>query len=244
MSQRQLQLGILIENADPVRSPDELPWWVERGVVAIGLAWWTSSRYAGGNGTDEGLTDLGRDMIRAMDDLGVIHDLSHLSQRASDELLEATDRPVIASHSNARALLGGTDNPGWQRHLSDDSIREIGRRGGVIGLNLCANFLRFYPGLEDGNPTTLAGEATGAARPTLDDAIALVEHVCDITGSRAHVGLGSDMDGGFSATQMCEEIESPADLGKLASALVRRGWSDAEVEGFRRGNWRRFFASA
>lgn len=216
-----------------MRTPDELPWWVERGVIAIGLAWWTPSRYAGGNGTDTGLTDIGRDMIRAMDDLNVVHDLSHLSQRATDELLEATDRPVIASHSNARARLGATDNPGWQRHLADDTIREIARRGGVIGLNLCGNFLKYKPG----------ADSVEKLAPTIDDAVALIEHVCDITGSRAHIGLGSDMDGGFSAKQMCAGIEKPTDLENLAAALTTRGWTDNEVNAFRHNNWRRFFAS-
>lgn len=237
-----IRMGILVENADPIRNPDELHWWVERGVLAIGLAWWTPSRYAGGNGTDVGLTDFGRDMIRAMDDLHVVHDLSHLSQRATDELLEATDRPVIASHSNPRTPLGGTDNPGWQRHLADETIREIARRGGVIGLNLCANFLRFMPG-EAGTPTGPADEIPEEARPTIDDAIALVEHVCDVAGSRAHVGLGSDMDGGFSATRMCRGIERPADLEKLAAALSDLAWTPDEIDGFKRRNWLRFFGS-
>ena len=234
-----IRMGILVENADPIRSPDELGWWVERGVVAIGLAWWTPSRYAGGNGTDLGLSDLGREMIKAMDAHHVVHDLSHLSQRATDELLGATDRPVIASHSNPRALLGAMDNPGWQRHLSDETIKEIARRGGVIGLNLCANFLRFLPG-ETGSPAGPA-QSSEKDRPTIEDALALVEHVCDVAGSRAHVGLGSDMDGGFSATQMCAGVEKPADLIKLSTTLRASGWSREEVEGFQRGNWLRFF---
>jgi membrane dipeptidase len=224
-----IQMGILIENADPIRSPDELPWWVERGVVAVGMAWWTPSRYAGGNGTDTGLTDLGRALARAMDDLGVIHDLSHLSQRATDELLEATGRTVIASHSNCRALLGGTDNEAWQRHLADETIIEIGRRGGVIGLNLVRNFLRWTPGA---TPETLG-------RPSIDETIAHVERVCELTGSREHVGLGSDMDGGISADDLPEGIDTPGDLHTLSDALRARGWSDEEIAGFERGNWLR-----
>ena len=228
-----IRLGILIENADPIRSPDELPWWVERGVVAIGLAWWTSSRYAGGNGTELGLTDLGRDMVRAIDEQGVVHDLSHLSQRATDELLEATDRPVIASHSNCRALLGDQKNPSWQRHLADDTIKEIGRRGGVIGLNLVRNFIDWFEGV---TPETLG-------RPAIDKAIAHVERICELTGSRAHVGLGSDLDGGITANDLPEGINQPADYEKLAEALAARGWSDDDLDGFRRDNWIRFFGS-
>lgn len=175
-TRRTIHVGLLIEGADPIRSPDELDWWAARGVVAVGMAWWADSRYARGNGVNPsdpiGLTDLGRELARRIDALGLIHDLSHLSQRASDELLALTDRAVIASHSNCRALLGGESVEGWQRHLSDETIAEIARRGGVIGLNLCANFI---------DSTIRRGD-----RPTVEQAIAHVERICEEIG-RAHV---------------------------------------------------------
>lgn len=246
-----LRIGILMENADPIRTPDELGWWRERGVVAIGLAWARASRYAGGNGTDLGLSDLGRALVREMDRLGVVHDVSHLSDRALRELFEVTDRPVIASHSNCRALLdqpggsntstssagtgssgtgstGAVGNPlAAQRHVTDDTIREIGRRGGVIGLNLFSKFLV---------PKERSGE-----RAMLDDCVAHVEHVCELMGHRRGVGLGSDMDGGFGANALPRGIESPRDLTSLAEALRGRGWTDDEVRGFACENWIRFF---
>jgi membrane dipeptidase len=225
-----LHVGVLIENADPIRSPDDLPWWKERGVVAIGLAWAKSSRYAMGNSTPHeeriGLTHLGRAMVRAMDALGVVHDVSHLSDRAMDELFSITDRPVIASHSNCRALL---KDPRNQRHLRDESIREIARRGGVIGLNLCRNFIAPLPYRKE-DP-----------RPSIEQAIAHVEHVCGVAGGRGHVGLGSDLDGGFSANDLPEGINRPGDFEKLADALRARGWRETDVEGFAHGNWARFF---
>lgn len=224
---RPLHLGILVENADPIRGPEELGWWVERGVVAVGLAWAKASRYAGGNGTELGLTDLGREMVREMDRLGVVHDLSHLSDRAMDELLGMTGRPVIASHSNSRALLGGGGFGENQRHLRDETIREIARRGGVIGLNLFSAFLR--PALGDGG------------RGDVADCVRHIEHLCEVAGSRAHIGLGSDMDGGFSAARLPRGIERAGDVGALAEALSARGWSDEEVEGFAWGNWVRFW---
>jgi membrane dipeptidase len=232
-----LHAGILVENADPIRGPDDLPWWVERGVVAVGLAWAQASRYAAGNATpaalDRGLTPLGRDMVRAMDDLGVVHDLSHLSDRAMDELLALTDRPVMASHSNCRALFKG-QGAASQRHLRDETIREIAGRGGVIGLNLFRRFLRDEPaGGWDG-----PGQA--GVRASIDDALDHVEHVCAVVGHRGAVGLGSDMDGGFSSAEMCDGIDSPAGLPRLAEGLEQRGWSEAEIEGFASGNWRRF----
>lgn len=225
-----LHIGILMENADPIRSPDELAWWKERGVIAVGLAWARSSRYAAGNMTPHedpvGLTDLGRAMVKQMDALNIVHDVSHLSDRAMDELLELTDRPVIASHSNCRAILNDPTN---QRHLRDESIREIARRGGVIGLNLCRNFIAPQP------------YAKEDPRPTIAQAIAHVEHICELVGHRNAVGLGSDLDGGFSADDLPQGIDRPSDLAKLTDALREREWHDNELAAFARGNWQRFF---
>ncbi len=227
----RLFLGILMECADPITTPDELLWWAERGVIAIGMAWWRGSRYAGGNGTDGGLTDLGRELARAMDTLGVVHDLTHLSQRATDELLAHTDRPVIASHSNCRALLGGHENEDWQRHLADETVREIGRRGGIVGVNLVRNFIKV--GIDRSNPED---------RPTINDLIAHVEHVCAVMGHTRGVALGSDMDGGLTANDLPLGIDSPADLHRIADALVSRGWTDEAIHGFAWGNWARFWS--
>ncbi len=222
-----IHLGILMENADPIRSPAELAWWKERGVVAVGMAWAKSSRYAGGNSTTAGLTAMGRDFVREMDRLGLVHDVSHLSDRSFGELCEATQRRVFASHSNCRAI---TDPTGAnQRHLTDVQIREIVRRGGVIGVNLYSAFLR--EGLKE------------AGRATVADVVAHVERVCEIAGSRRHVGMGSDMDGGFSADRMPEGIDRPRDYRRISDALSGRGWSDDEVLDFAAGNWMRMFGS-
>jgi len=231
-----LAMGVLIENADPIESPEHLGEWAEGGVVAIGLAWATPSRYAAGNAIepadDFGLTDAGRAMVARMDELGVVADLSHLSPRAVADVLEQTDKPVIASHSNCRALMDGLDERAAQRHLDDATIREIARRGGVVGLNLYSPFLRASIG--HGSPD----------RATLADAVAHVEHACAVIGDRRHVGLGSDMDGGFPADRLPEGIDKPADLEKLAGALSARGWSDADVDGFAFTNWARFWGLA
>ncbi len=221
----KLHVGILIEGADPIRTPDELPWWAERGVVAVGMAWWRSSRYAGGNGTHDPLTDLGRELIKQMDTLHIVHDVSHLSDRSLDDLLSATDRTVVASHSNCRAIVP-KDHKGEpaQRHLTDEAIREIAARGGVIGLNLVKSFLNPRP--DDA---------------TIDDCVRHVEHICDVAGHRAAVGLGSDMDGGIPATELPKGIRRPADLSRLAEALRNRGWSDDEIANFAAGNWLHFW---
>lgn len=240
--QAPVHLGVLIEGADCIRSPDELAWWAERGVVAIGLSWAHDSRYAAGNGTpadeDRGLTDLGRALVPAMDELGLVHDLSHLSDKAADELLDLTARPVMASHSNSRRLFAGSGATD-QRHLRDETIREIAGRGGVIGLNLYKKFLRDAP--EAG---WRVDAPAGSNQASIGDAVRHVEHVCDVVGHRRAVGLGSDMDGGFGALDMCAGIERPAHLERLAEVLRDRGWSDSDVAGFAHQNWCRFFGSA
>jgi membrane dipeptidase len=227
-----INMGILVECADPITDPDELEMWVERGVVAIGMAWWHQSRYAGGNGTDHtrsgnGLTDLGRALVEKMDQLDVVHDLSHLSQRSVDELLSMTDRPVIASHSNCRALMGDPNALPNQRHQTDETIAEIANRGGVIGINLLSAFLE--PGLRD------------KGRAKMDWIVRHIEHICEITGGTEFVGLGSDMDGGFGADELPEGINTPSDLQLIGSALRDHGWSDTDIARFTHNNWLRFW---
>ncbi|MCB9845524.1 MAG: membrane dipeptidase [Phycisphaeraceae bacterium] len=226
-SHSRLCLGILMEGADPIEAPDQLSDWVDSGVIAIGLSWWRGSRYAAGNGGAGGLTSLGRELVSRMDALGIVHDLTHLSQQATDELLTLSNKPVVASHSNARSLLGGRHNPDWQRHIADETIAEIGRRGGMVGINLVRNFLRFPLGASD--------------RPGIDELVAHIEHVASVMGHRRGVGLGSDMDGGITAADLPRGIGSPSDLPRIAEALNDRGWSDAEIEAFAWANWARFW---
>ncbi|MGQ0626560.1 MAG: dipeptidase [Phycisphaerales bacterium] len=220
---------VLIEGADVILDPADLGEWREAGVVAIGLTWWKPGRAAGGNGTDLGLTDFGRALVKEIDRLGIVHDASHLSDRGFFELLDASNGPIMASHSNCRALAGGGGRGENQRHLHDEQIRAITARGGVIGLNLFSRFLR--PGLDGQDP----------ARATIADCVAHIEHICAIAGSRGHIGLGSDMDGGFSADRLPEGINTPRDLHLLAEALHVRGWSDHEIHGFAHSNFERFF---
>lgn len=244
-----LRCSLLMECADPIREPGELAWWVERGVVAIGLAWGRGSRYAAGNmqdpATDPGLTPMGRELVRGMDELGVVHDIAHLSDTALADLLAATDTPVIASHSNCRAIVASEALPSefipeslrghpdgaritLQRHLTDDTIREVARRGGVIGLNLYSPFL--IPG------------AVRSRRATVHEAVAHLDHICELVGHTRAVGLGSDMDGGFSGACLPEGVETPSDLVLLLEGLRELGWSEDDIERFAFRNWSEFFA--
>lgn len=227
---------VLVEGADAIKSPEELQWWGDRGVVAVGLSWARGSRYAGGNTEQHGLTPLGKRMVLQMDRLGVVHDVSHLSDKAMDEVFELAQGRIIASHSNCRALLNDAAN---QRHLRDASIRAIAARDGVVGINLFSRFLN--PARAD--DATPRGDYLGERAP-LESVVAHVKHVCDLTGSMRHVALGSDMDGGFGADRLPRGVDRPRDLVRIAEALRDGGFSDADVHAFAWGNWARYWGVA
>ena len=104
---------ILMEGADPVRSPDEFAWWHARGVRVVGLTWAKGSRYAGGNAAQGPLTDIGRRAVEAMDALGILHDASHLCDESFAGVCAATSSRIVATHSNVRALAAPVE-----RHLT------------------------------------------------------------------------------------------------------------------------------
>ncbi len=208
---------LLMEGADPIRDPGQVGRWFADGLRLVGMTWAAGTRYAGGNQRLGPLTPLGAELVRALDEYGIIHDASHLSDEALAGLLEIARGPIVATHSNCRALVGLS-----QRHLRDDQVRAIGERGGVIGLNLFSRFL--VPG----------------GRATIDDCVAHVQHLGDLMGHRHGVALGTDMDGGFGPGELPLDLDHPRKLEALADALRTAGWSDQDVEGFAYGNWRRF----
>jgi membrane dipeptidase len=229
---QRLGVVMLMEGADPILRPDDVRTWHGRGLRIVGLAWAAGSRYAGGNGPPPGkalpkewsvgpLTSLGIELIAALDEVGMIHDVSHLSDAAFDGVMQHARGPIVATHSNCRALVND-----WQRHLRDDQIRAIAGRTGVIGLNLFGKFLAVD------------------RRATLTDCVAHVERVVDLAGRRDVIALGSDMDGGFGPGDLPEGVDHPSKLDALAEALRSRGWNDAEVQGFAWRNWMRVLRTA
>ena len=212
---------LLLEGGDALRSPDDIPWWVEQGLRIVGLAW-KRTRYAGGTGAPGPLTAEGAAMAKALDAAGIIHDASHLAEESFWQLLDLATGPVMASHSNCRAIVP-TD-----RQLSDAMIRALARRGGVIGINFYDKFL-----LPPGEYKT--------RRATLADVVRHVKHVCDLAGSAEHVGIGTDLDGGLGRDQIPQEIKTAADLPRVAEALAEGGFGDGEIAKIMGGNWVRFF---
>ena len=212
----KLAAVLLMEGADPIEDPSQLGAWTERGVRIVGLAW-GRTRYSGGTGSPGGLTEPGRQLLKAMRRKKVILDLSHMAQEAVDEAFATWRGPVMASHSNSRTLVPG------DRQVSDETVAEVARRGGVVGVSFYARHLR------------------RSGRASLDDVLEHVVHHARASGGPEHVGLGSDLDGGFDAR------EAPmARLGELKQleTRLRRHFSRAQVEGVMGANWLDFLARA
>ncbi|MCC7362554.1 MAG: membrane dipeptidase [Anaerolineales bacterium] len=220
---RRIGVVPLMEGADPIRVPEEVEAWYARGIRILGLAW-AATRYAGGTGEPGPLTNDGRRLLELMAAVGMILDVSHCSDEACLEALDRYPGVVIASHANPRALLKDFGRP--ERMLTDAMIERLAEAGGVVGIVPYNRFLR-----ADWTP------AAGKDAVTLDAVVAMIDHVCQLTGSAAHVGIGSDFDGGFGVERVPAEIDTVADLQKLDPALRARGYSPADVAAILGGNW-------
>jgi membrane dipeptidase len=223
-------LVILMEGADAVRRPEELEKWYARGVRLVGPAW-AGTRYAGGTGEPGPLTNEGWALLEVMAELDLILDLSHLAEEAALQALDHYPGTLIASHSNARSLVGRSAAP--DRHLADETIRMIGARGGVIGV---VPYNKFLDG--EWRPSD------GRERLNRYDLIAQIDHICQLTGCADHVGIGSDFDGGLGLEHVPAGFESVADLLSLDRELGEYGYSADQVEKILAGNWLRVLRQA
>jgi len=216
-------LGFVIsmEGADPIKHPDQLPEWWEAGLRVLGPTHYGPGRFAGGTGTELGLTKLGERLLETMDSLGMILDLSHLSDQAFWASLDRYHGPVIASHNNCRALVP------HQRQYSDEQLRAIFQRGGVIGVAFDAWML--LPGWrQDVSTNELV---------TLNDVVDHIEHICQLAGNAQHAAIGSDLDGGFGREQSPKDLDTIADIQKLVGLLQGRGYQDKDIAAIMHGNW-------
>lgn len=213
-------LVLLMEGADPLRTPADLELFYDRGLRIIGPAW-KATRYAGAAGQPGPLTTAGRELLGEMAVRGMALDISHLAEAAYEDALAIFPGLLIASHANCRALVPG------ERQLSDAQIRAIAARDGVIGLVFYNRFLRAGWRQDDGK-----------AAVTLDDVAAHATHIAELVGPR-HVALGTDLDGGVGREVTPAEIDSIIDLPHIADALHAAGFDEDAVTGILHANWLR-----
>ena len=171
------------------------------GFRITSLGWNESNVLAGSHKTGEGLTDLGREYVREAQRLGMLVDVSHLSDKGFWDLMEITEAPIVATHSNSRAVCDHS------RNLTDDMFLAICRTGGVAGFNQCAPFV--------------------GQKPDLDTVCDHILHFLELDPSGRHIALGGDLDGCDELPQGFEGVQSyPA----MAARLLQRGVSPQTVE--------------
>ena len=209
--------GLLsLEGAEPLMGEPEMIRVFHRlGVRMISLTWNWRNPFADGvaaSRAESRLTDLGLEAIGEMERLGIILDVSHLSDSCFWDVAEVAGRPFIASHSNCRALC---NHP---RNLTDDMIRAIADHGGVVGINFAPDFVH-------------------KGKATLERVVDHIDHVVEVAGID-HVGLGSDFDGIRSTPEGLEDVSR---LPGITEELLRRGYSEGEIRKILGGNHLRVF---
>lgn len=222
-------LGFVIsmEGADPIRHPAQLHEWWDAGLRLLGPTHYGPGRYAGGTGTETGLTDLGKLLLPEMARLGILLDLTHFSDAAFWQAVRLYDGRVLASHSNCRALVP------HQRQFSDQQLRLIIERGGVIGAAFDVWMLQ---------PGYVRGQSNQAV--FIDTVLDHIDHICQLAGSSRHAAIGTDLDGGFGREQSPCDLDTIADLQQLPAKLAARGYEQSDIENIMHGNWLRLLQQA
>ena len=198
----------------PDFTPDDVDSFYDAGVRMMSLTWNQDNPLCGGIGNNRtGLTDLGRAVVKRMNTLGMVVDVSHISDAGFWDVMECSTRPVVASHSNARAVAG------HPRNLTDEQFRAIVQKGGVAGLNLCPLFLN------------------GADTAGVDDMLRHLDHFLTLGGEDA-IGIGADFDG---IDDYPRDVTDCGKLGLLFDAMKKRGYSEQLIEKIAYGNWLALF---
>ena len=219
-----------LEGADSLITISHLERAWADGLRALGPAHYGPGVYAQGTGTEGPFPARGVELLRAADRLGLILDVTHLSDDCFWQALKIYRGPVWASHHNARALVP------HQRQLGDDMFRALVERGAVVGVTLDAWMM--IPGWERGKTTPQSSALH------LEKLVEHVDHYCQLAGNARHVGLGSDLDGTFGNEQTPLEVDSIADLQRLPALLRARGYADPDIDGVMHGNFLRFLHTA
>ena len=240
-AKRSRKIGVLLglQNAAHFRRPDDVDFFYAHGQRVSQLTY--NGRNLIGNGAterrDEGLSDFGVAIVERMNKVGMAIDVSHCGDRTTLDAFEISKRPVLITHSNARALV-----PGHPRVKTDEAIRAMAKSGGVMGITGVRMFVR------DREPTTV------------EHALDHFDHVAKLIGPE-HLGVGSDIDldgyddmpaeanrqlragykgsYGFREKIDIDGIDHPKRMFDLAEGLIRRKYTDAQIEGILGGNFQR-----
>lgn len=222
-------LGFVLsmEGADPIRDPEQLRDWWHAGLRLLGPTHYGRGRYAGGTGTELGLTELGKALLPEMARLGLLLDMTHFSDQAFWQAARLYEGIALASHNNCRALAP------HQRQFSDAQLKLIIEREGVIGAAFDIWMLK--PGFTRGDSNQDV---------FIDHVIDHIDYVCQLAGNSRHAAIGSDLDGGFGREQSPCDLDTIADFQLVPAKLAARGYSERDVENIMYKNWLRLLTAA
>ena len=204
-----------LEGADSILSMEHLEIMYKKGLRAIGPAHYGPGTYAFGTDSDGKIGEKGKRLLKKIEELNLILDVTHLSDISFWESIETFNGPIWASHSNCRSLVPN------KRQLSDDQIKVLISKGAIIGMALDAWMM--VPNWKRGITDPIK------KRLFLEKIIDHIDHICQLSGNSNHVGIGSDLDGGFGKEQCPQDINSIADLQKINKLLKKRGYKNEDI---------------
>jgi len=219
-----------LEGADSIVTMKHLERSYQYGLRALGPAHYGPGTYAQGTDATGGIGPRGRELLAEMERLNIILDATHLCDDSFWEALDHFAGHVWASHSNCRALVP------HNRQFSDEQIKALIERDAVIGAPFDAWMI--IPGWVRGKTTP------ARAKLKMEKVAEHIEHICQIAGSARHSGLGTDLDGAFGREQTVSDLNTIADLSRLAGILRSRGFKTDDVELIMHGNFIRFLRNA
>lgn len=232
VTNESLPIGYILslEGADSMVTLDHLERAYEYGLRALGPAHYGPGTYSAGTDSEGGFSDRGRELLREMNRLGIILDMTHLTDAALAEAFDSYSGPMWASHCNCRALVP------HQRQLSDEHIKKLIERKSVMGVVFDAWMMV---------PHWIKGESTPHDSDLRISAIVEhIDHICQLAGTSENVGIGSDLDGGYGTEQCPTDLDSIEKLQIIGPLLAKRGYSPQDIEGIMSRNWIRFLERA
>lgn len=219
-----------LEGADSLVTLDYVERAYEYGLRAIGPAHYGPGRYANGTNATGTMNENGLSLLKEMERLNIILDVTHLCDDAFWQALENFHGHLWASHNNCRALVN------HNRQFSDEQIKALIERHAVIGAAFDGWML--VPGWERGQSQPKQMDCN------LEKVIDNIDHICQLAGNVDHVAIGSDLDGGFGKEQCPYDLETIADLQTIPLLLKKRGYSTEDMAKVMHGNWLRFLRNA
>ncbi|GET22461.1 dipeptidase [Prolixibacter denitrificans] len=218
-----------LEGADSIISMNHLERAYSYGLRAIGPAHYGPGVYANGTDSSGKLNAKGIELLKTMEELDMILDMTHLNDDAFWHALDIYHGSIWASHNNCRHFVD------HNRQFSDEMIRELVNRNAVIGVALDAWMMV---------PDWIRGVSTPKDRNvTLDIMVDNIDHICQLAGDSRHVGVGSDLDGAFGNEQCPYDLDTIADIRKLPALLQKRGYNNSDIQNIMHGNFIRFLQS-